>query len=36
MTNLDPQQPEKLDAYKESTFKAKMNEWATGVTATLD
>jgi hypothetical protein len=36
MTNLNPQQPEMLDAYNESSFKAMMNEWATGVTATLD
>jgi hypothetical protein len=36
MTNLNPQQPEMLDAYDESSFEAMMKEWATGVTATLD
>jgi hypothetical protein len=36
MTNLNPEQPEMLDAYNESSFKAMMNEWAIGVTATLD
>jgi hypothetical protein len=36
MTSLNPQQPEILDAYNEPSFNAMMNEWATGVTATLD
>jgi hypothetical protein len=35
MTSLNPQQPDMLDDYKESSFKAMMNEWATGITATL-
>lgn len=36
MTSLNPQHPEALDAYNESSFHAMMNEWATGVSATLN
>jgi hypothetical protein len=36
MTSLNPQQPDMLDDYKESSFKAMINEWATGIAATLD
>lgn len=35
MTSLAPQHPELLDVYNESSFKAMMNEWASGVTAIL-
>jgi hypothetical protein len=35
MTNLNPDRPELLDAYDESSFTAMMNEWAAGVTSTL-
>jgi hypothetical protein len=35
MTSLNPHRPEMLDAYDEASFTTMMNEWATGVTATL-